>query len=226
MGFQDGLAGESRACPSACWRWRVAISLPCRAEAGRDDRGESATNGAAVPSPHGHARSHPRATPTRYSGWHHIPTRLPRWVWWTLIPASCATHGAGAPPPPAERGHPPDRRVGVAVAGAARFTCCSRRLAERLARARCAGIGRDTCGSALTRAQTPQHARSSARACCHMTSGPAPLGRSADRIPGASIGLIVQTRLREMDRDRNRGWRKPRPAPASKNWHEKPMEKM
>jgi hypothetical protein len=47
-----------------------------------------------------------------------------------------------------------------------------------------------------------------------------------DRIPGASIGLIVQTRLREMDRDRNRGWRKPRPAPASKNWHVKPMEKM
>ncbi len=47
-----------------------------------------------------------------------------------------------------------------------------------------------------------------------------------DRIPRASIGLILQTRLRAMDRDRKWEWRKPQHAPASKDWRVKPMEKM
>ncbi len=45
------------------------------------------------------------------------------------------------------------------------------------------------------------------------------------RIPSASVGLILQTGLRVMFRDRRLDWRKPQPAPASKNWHVKPMEK-
>lgn len=46
-----------------------------------------------------------------------------------------------------------------------------------------------------------------------------------DRFPRASIGLICQTRLRKMYRDRKWKWRKPQPAPALKDWHVKPMEK-
>jgi acyl-CoA synthetase (AMP-forming)/AMP-acid ligase II len=47
-----------------------------------------------------------------------------------------------------------------------------------------------------------------------------------DRIPRASIGPLLETWLHEMYRDRKWEWQKPQPAPASKDWHVKPMEKM
>lgn len=47
-----------------------------------------------------------------------------------------------------------------------------------------------------------------------------------DRIPRASIGRVMQTRLRGMYGGREPEWPKPQPARASKDWHVKPMEKM